>query len=156
MVMWVVHERVKTNTQTGLQLTLARALINGSLSCMRPAVSTSTTSYPCCCAGKEAGVADQSHTHTPPLTKPYGLHGYTRCIFAIASLVQHDGGGTPFSGGLVEGVQVMGVGPQLLHRTRTEGIASSNQHTVTILQQPEGNLFATNSHKAVTFTSNLD
>ena len=67
MVMWVVHEQdmcVKTNTQTGLQLTLARALINGSLSCMRPAVSTSTTSYPCCCAGKEVGVADQSHTHT--------------------------------------------------------------------------------------------
>ncbi|KRZ44954.1 hypothetical protein T4C_7402 [Trichinella pseudospiralis] len=93
------------------RISLPRARINGSLSCIRPAVSTNTTSK----LFASARGGDRSRVLT--VTLFVELH-QTR----------------------VEFVQVADVGAQLFDRARTECVAGGNEHPEAVLVQPKCHL----------------
>lgn len=136
-------------------MSLASAVIRGALSCMRPAVSTSTTSKPWLRAGA-AGRQREGRRwprKAPPApgsahTVGDGLHGDARGVLAVPLLVELHHGAPAVALRRVQRVEAARVRAQLLHRSRAERVAGGNEDAEAILNQPEGDLQAATDQKS--------
>ena len=127
-------------------LTLDRALMSGSLSCILPAVSTNTTSIPCMRAAEI--VEPQSFgghmiitcmscdTHTII----YGSHCNFCRILPVTLLIKDHILRVTLPLRRMEGVEVTVVRLQLLHCSGSECVTGSYHHSEVILHQPETHL----------------
>lgn len=136
-------------------MSLASAVIRGALSCMRPAVSTSTTSKPWFRAGPAGRQREGQHypRNTPPTpssvpTVGDGLHGDARSVLAVSLLVELHHGAPAVALRRVQRVEAARVGAQLLHRPRAERVAGRNEHAEAILNEPERDLQVATDQKS--------
>ena len=103
-----------------IEISLERALMRGSLSCILPAVSTNTTSMPLSLAWL---IASKAMPAASCLAITILYH-----LLPLISLRR------------VKRVEPPGVSPQLLYISSSEGVTSSYQHCELVLYQPEANL----------------
>ena len=89
--------------------------------------------------GRNVGSILETFTNLP-LTMIDSFHGNPCCILAVAFLVQLHHGVPIMLLSWVQGIEFAGVSSQLLYGTGTECITRCDQHTESVLHQPEAHL----------------